>query len=202
MGSEESIVKSFRTSEGLFTEANEIFKKEGFSFSEVIRLLLEATVREERIPRALSTRDMENNVDKAKSRNEYIDGILDSVLPPDKCKYTAEKRILQCIFGDEPEASKDMSNASLREWGDKWGLPDNLSIATLADLYDSDFLSHDPWDGSYTYKIDTPDQHFNDVAVFMKMRDNLDENLEKVKTAMRIKAIKVLMQQDNEEEEI
>jgi antitoxin component of RelBE/YafQ-DinJ toxin-antitoxin module len=51
MARDESVVKSFRISGDQFERANEIFKKEGFSLSEVIRLVCDATIREGRIPR-------------------------------------------------------------------------------------------------------------------------------------------------------
>ena len=75
MAKDDSVVKSFRTTEEQFDQANEIFRKEGFNFSEVIRLLFDATIREGRIPRGLSTRDMEDQLDAAKHRENYISTI-------------------------------------------------------------------------------------------------------------------------------
>ena len=81
MAKEESVVRSFRVNETLYNQANEIYKKDGFAFSEVVRLLLEATVREGRTPRSLSTREIEEKMDAAMYRNAYIDNLLDSVVP-------------------------------------------------------------------------------------------------------------------------
>lgn len=201
MPKDDSVVKSFRTAEAQFNAANEIFKKEGFSFSEVIRLLLEATVREGRIPRALSTKTMEEMSDKAVYRENYIDRILDMAIPnPRYNSMSAEQKVLRCIFG-EAESSKDMTNASLREWGDKWGLPEEFSIATLADIHDSGFFPEDPWCGDYNYSIDGIGDGLEDTAVIFKFRDNLKDNLDKIRHKMEVKAVKVLMEYDKKEEQ-
>lgn len=203
MAKEESVVKSFRTSEAQFLEANDIFRKEGFSLSEVIRLLFDATIREGRVPRGLSTKNIEDKSDNAKIRENYVDDILDMVLPPDgDSGKTAEERLLQCIFG-EPEDARHMSNAALREWGNKWGLPDNLAISTLADLHDCGFFKDDPWFGAYDYKID--EAHLSETdAVLIKFRENIKDNLEQIKRQMEIKAVKTLMEYDlpNDKKEV
>ena len=99
MAKDDSVVKSFRTTEEQFNQANEIFRKEGFSFSEVIRLLFDATIREGHIPRGLSTRDMEEQMDAAQHRENYISSVLDKAVPDfeeyepwkrDKGKYRCE----------------------------------------------------------------------------------------------------------------
>ena len=198
MAKEESIVKSFRTSEAQFQEANDIFRKEGFSLSEVIRLLFDAMIREGRVPRALSTKNLEDKSDNAKAREDYVDDILDMVLPPvEGSGKTPEERLLQCIFG-EPEDAKHMTNAALREWGDKWGMPDNLAISTLADLHDCGFFKEDPWFGAYDYTVDGA--HLSeDDAVVMKFRENIRDNLDQMKRQMEIKAVKTLMEYDIDE---
>ena len=105
MAKDDSVVKSFRTTEEQFDQANEIFRKEGFNFSEVIRLLFDATIREGRIPRGLSTRDMEDQLDAAKHRENYISSILDKAIPNFDGNYaSAEERLLACIFGKTQDA--------------------------------------------------------------------------------------------------
>lgn len=198
MGKEESVVKSFRTTEEQFNRANEIFLREGFSFPEVIRLLFEATVREGRIPRGLGTREMEKKADAARNRDDYISSILDAAVPG-FCKNsakTAEELLLDTIFGRKGHAS-DMSNAELRDWGSRWGLPDTLSAATLADLYDSGFLGTDPWRGDYDYEMECEPGCQENMAALMKFRDNLDDNIRQLSHRMRINAVKVLMEYDN-----
>lgn len=199
MGKDGSVMKSLRVPEELFNEANGIFRREGFSFSEAVRLLLEATVREERVPRGLVTKNTEELSDKAAHREAYVDSILNTVLPnPDYKGLSAEEQLLQQIFG-EPEEAKDMSNARLREWGDKWGLPDNLSVATLADLHDSGLFGDDPWFGDYDYQVEENDDE--NVIVLMKFRDNIRDNLEKVSKKLLCKAIKTLMEYDIKEDQ-
>lgn len=198
MAKDESVVKSFRTTEEQFARANEIFHKEGFSFSEAIRLLFEATIREGQIPRCLSTRDMEDRQDAARKRDEYISGILDTAIPNFDGKFaSAEERLLACIFGQKQNAS-DMSNAELREWAGKWGLPDNLSIATLADLYDCGFFAKDPWFGEYKYHADNGSDEMKDAAVVHRFEMNLMDNLSQLKRSMQVRAVKFLMEYDNE----
>ena len=102
MGKDDSVVKSFRTTEEQFEQANEIFRKEGFNFSEVIRLLFDATIKEGRIPRGLSTRDMEDQLDAAKQRDDYINSILNMAIPNFNENYaSAEEKLLSCIFGNK-----------------------------------------------------------------------------------------------------
>lgn len=200
MAKDDSVVKSFRTTEEQFEQANEIFRKEGFNFSEVIRLLFDATIREGRIPRSLSTRDMENQLDVAKHREDYISSVLDMAIPNFDGNYSsAEERLLACIFGKEQQNASDKSNAALREWANKWGLPDNLSVATLADLYDCGFFAKDPWFGEYDYSIDY-DAGVADAAVIHKFEENLKDNISQIARRMRIKAVKTLMEYDKMED--
>ena len=204
MAKDDSVVKSFRTTEEQFDQANEIFRKEGFNFSEVIRLLFDATIREGRIPRGLSTRDMEDQLDAAKHRENYISSILDKAIPNFDGNYTsAEERLLACIFGKKQDAC-DMSNAELRDWADKWGLPDNLSAATLADLYDCGFFAKDPWFGEYDYSVDYDAgdmADMADMAVTHRFEENLKDNISQMARKMQIKAVKTLMEYDNVEGE-
>ena len=202
MAKDDSVVKSFRTTEEQFAQANEIFLKEGFNFSEVIRLLFDATIREGRVPRGLSTRDMEDQLDAAKHREAYINSILDRAIPnfsDSTNNVSAEERLLTCIFGKKQNAC-DMDNSELRDWADKWGLPDNLSVATLADLYDSGFLVKDPWFGVYDYDIDYADNDATDLAVIHKFEENLKDNLSQLTRKMQIKAVKTLMEYNKTEE--
>ena len=188
-----SVIKSFRTDEEQFAQANEIYKSEGFSFSEVIRLLLEATIREGRIPRALSTKDVEVVSDKSAYREEYVDSILDMALPNPKYKgLSTEERLLRTIFGGNLEA-KSMTNNALREWGDKWGFPDNLSGATLADLHDCGLFPEDPWFGDYDYDIEDNSKDEN-MMVILKFRENIRDNLDKIRHTLELKAVKTLME--------
>lgn len=201
MSKDESVVKSFRVNEGLFNQANEIIKAEGFAFSEVVRLLLEATIKEGRIPRSLSTKEMEETMDAAQNRNAYIDHLLDSVLPyssESQSKYTAENNLLRSIFGEEDE-SKYKSNAELRKWADQWGLPDNLSVATLAELYDCGLFSKNPWlDGSFDCdEIFHEDLSMMTVMELMTKKENLEENLEKMKHDLYVRAVKTLIENTN-----
>lgn len=205
MGKDNSVVKSFRTTEEQFSRANEIFLREGFNFSEVIRLLLDATIREDRIPRGLSTREMEDQMDAARHRDDYINSIINTAVPgfcdsPDSGK-TAEERLLDTIFGRKDHAS-EMSNAELRDWGSKWGLPDTLSTATLADLYDSGFLGTDPWSGDYDYDMECEPGCQENMAALVKLRDNLEDNLSQLVRKMRISAVKTLMEYDNSQNDV
>lgn len=201
MAKDDSVVKSFRTTEEQFDQANEIFRKEGFNFSEVIRLLFDATIREGRIPRGLSTRDMEDQLDAAKHRENYISSILDKAIPNFDGNYaSAEERLLDCIFGKKQDAC-DMTNAELRDWADKWGLPDNLSAATLADLYDCGFFAKDPWFGEYDYSVDYDAGDIADMAVTHRFEENLKDNIFQMARKMQIKAVKTLMEYDKVEGE-
>ena len=201
MAKDDSVVKSFRTTEEQFDQANEIFRKEGFNFSEVIRLLFDATIREGRIPRGLSTRDMEDQLDAAKHRENYISSILDKAIPNFDGNYaSAEERLLACIFGKKQDAC-DMSNAELRDWADKWGFPDNLSAATLADLYDCGFFAKDPWFGEYDYSVDYDAGDIADMAVVHRFEENLKDNISQMARKMQIKAVKTLMEYDKVEGE-
>ena len=196
MAKDDSVVKSFRTTEEQFEQANEIFRKEGFNFSEVIRLLFEATIKEGRIPRGLSTRDMEEQLDAAKRRDNYISSILDKAFPNfDKDYASMEERLLACILGKEKGAC-DMSNAELRDWADKWGFPDNLSVATLADLHDCGFFAKDPWFGEYDYRVVNDNSDMADMIVTHLFEENLKDNISQIARKMQIKAVKTLMEYD------
>lgn len=184
---DDSVVKSFRTTEAEFNAANEIFHKEGFTLSEVIRLLLEATIKEGRIPRGLSTKSSEVISDMAERREDYIDSLLDMALPDSNYRSTGEKLLYRIIF-DEAQTSKFMSNAQLRDWGASWGLPEELSVSTLADLHDN-FLSKDPWQGDYDF--DYPkDEEPADYITTLKFMENIKHNLERMKHNMEVDAIR------------
>ncbi len=201
MSKDDSIVKSFRTTEEQFNKANDIFQKEGFSISEVIRILLEATIREGHIPRGLSTREMEPALDDAKFMESYIDDILmiAGIQPPADQGRTAEERLLQKIF-PERCGSNGLSNAFLREWAASWGFPDGLSIATLAELHDCGMFKESPWYGIYDADIrpegrdDTP---LASALITMEFQNNIMDNLEQVKREMQARAVKHLMEMDN-----
>lgn len=198
MAKDDSVVKSFRTTEEQFSQANEIFRKEGFSFSEVIRLLFEATIREGRIPRSLSTRDMESAADTAQRRENYVNRVLDMVAPDKSDGHiTAEERLLNCIFG-KPESANDMTNENLRDWAGKWGLPDNLSVATLADLHDCGLFKENPWFGDYDYPIDYGTGQFGELMASIRYKQNICDNMEHVKHQMQVKAVNYMMNYGNE----
>lgn len=187
---DDSIVKSFRVPESMFEQANDIFKKEGFSLSEVIRILFQATIREGRVPRGLSTREMEVKSDAAKTRENYMNSILAKAIPNFDGK-TTESKLLDCIFGTEKQAS-DMSNAALRDWASSWGLPETLSVATLADLYESKLFGQDPWDGAYDDAL-PDDGNFTPETVVLICKENLKQNLQHVMTELEIKSMKKLL---------
>ncbi len=205
MSKEESVVKSFRIPEGQFEQANEIFKKEGFSLSEVIRLVCDATIREGRIPRALSTKEMETKLDAAQKRESFIDSVLGmaGVVPEKQRGLTIEERLLKTIFGEKCDAA-DLSNGELREWSKKWGLPDNLAISTLADLHDCGLFTESPWRGAYAANI-TPvlpfsektDDALQNAVTVMEFENNIKDNLEQIKRQMQIRSIKYLYESDN-----
>lgn len=198
MAKDDSVVKSFRTTEEQFSQANEIFRKEGFSFSEVIRLLLEATIRDGRIPRSLSTRDMESVADTAQRRDCYVNRILNMVAPDKSDEHlTAEERLLNCIFG-KPESANDMTNEGLRDWAAKWGFPENLSVATLADLHDCGLFKDNPWFGDYDYPIDYSQGQFGELMASIRYEQNIRDNMEQVKHQMQVKAVNYMMNYDNE----
>lgn len=188
---DDSIVKSFRVPESMFEQANDIFKKEGFSLSEVIRILFQATIREGRVPRGLSNREMEVKSDAAKTRENYMNSILAKAIPNFDGK-TTESKLLDCIFGTEKQAS-DMSNAALRDWASSWGLPETLSIATLADLYESKLFGPDPWDGVYDKAL-PDDGNFSTETVVLICKENLKQNLQHIMTDLEIKSMTKLLQ--------
>ena len=188
---DDSIVKSFRVPESMFEQANDIFKKEGFSLSEVIRILFQATIREGRVPRGLSTREMEVKSDAAKTRENYMNSILAKAIPNFDGK-TTESKLLDCIFGTEKQAS-DMSNAALRDWASSWGLPETLSIATLADLYESKLFGQDPGDGVYDRAL-LADGDCSSETVVMICKENLKQNLQHIMTDLEIKSMTKLLQ--------
>lgn len=204
MAKDDSVVKSFRTTEDQFRRADEIFRKEGFSFSEVIRLLFDATIREGRIPRSLSTRDIEDKLDDSKRREEYIDSVINMAVPASQhVGESAEEKLLRIIFG-ETDPDK-MSNAELREWGNKLGLPDTLSVSTLADLYDCGYFPNDPWGGAYDCIINpetTPgsnklDENLANACIIMKFEENIKDNLDQLRRKMQVNAVKYLLEYDN-----
>lgn len=205
MPKDESVVKSFRISGDQFEKANEIFKKEGFSLSEVIRLVCDATIREGRIPRGLSTKEMEPKLDDSQTREAYIDSILGmvGVVPVKNRGLSPEARLMKTLF-NEGETSSDMSNSELREWAEKWGLPDELSIATLAELHDSDIFKGEPWDGEYDAWIEPvkpcsaePYNALKDALIIVEMQNNIKSNWEKIKNKCQVKAIRYVMEMNN-----
>ena len=208
MGKDESIVKSFRIPERQFEQANEIFKKEGFSFSEVIRLMCDAAIREGRIPRGLSTKEIEPKLDSSQARENYIDGVLQmaGIVPKKMQDISPKERLLKALF-EENRSSSELSNREIREWGEKWGLPDELSIGTLAELRDLEVLPRDPWDGAYKADIQPAkycgngeteiDENLQNALVIMKFGANLRDNLEQVRRKLETKAMKYLLELDN-----
>lgn len=209
MGKDGSIVKSFRVSEEQFEKVNEIFRKEGFSVSEVIRLLFDATVREGRIPRGLSTKEMESKLDASQARECYIDGILQmaGIVPENQRNLTPKERLLKTLF-NEKSGSGEMSNGELREWAEKSGLPDTLSVAALAELYDCGLFPKDIWSGAYDADIDPvtypgsgeSDEDLKSAMIVMECRDNIRDNLEQIKRTLETGAVKYLMESDNDYE--
>ena len=195
---DDSIVKSFRVPESMFEQANEIFKKEGFSLSEVIRVLFQATIREGRVPRGMSTREMETQSDAAKVREDYMNDMLTTAIPSLN-KNSIENRILDAIFGKE-QAVSEMSNADLREWASTWGLPDTLSIATLADLYESEMFEEDPWGGIYDAAL-LSNHEFSPETVLLISKENLKRNLQTIMSDMEVKSITKLLQDYTKYEE-
>ena len=101
-------------------------------------------------------------------------------------------KLLDCIFGTEKQAS-DMSNAALRDWASSWGLPETLSIATLADLYESKLFGQDPWDGVYDRALPA-DGDFSSETVVMICKENLKQNLQHIMTDLEIKSMTKLLQ--------
>lgn len=187
---DDSVVKSFRVPESMFDQVNDILKKEGFSLSEVIRILFQAMIREGRIPRGLSTREIEVQSDAAKMRTDYMQSILNKAIP-DLDGKSMENRLLECIFGKDETAS-EMSNASLRDWAATWGLPDTLSVATLADLYESGMFGKNPWDGVYDAVL--PDTGFSSEEMLLVSKENLKQNLQHIMSELEIKSMTKLLQ--------
>lgn len=208
MAKDESIVKSFRIAEDQFDQANDIFQREGFSVSEVIRILFEATIREGRIPRGLSTREMEPELDDAKAREQYIDEVLAmaGIRKENPDGSSPEQRVLDLIFHKHVK-SDDMPSRLVREWAKQWGLPDSLSLATLCELHDCGLFPEDPWYGDYNADISPTDacggtdEHLADAMIMMEFQNNLADHLEQVKRKLQIKAVKYLMEMSNKKEE-
>lgn len=206
MSKDESVVKSFRISGDQFERANEIFKKEGFSFSEVIRLVCDITIREGRIPRGLSTREMESKLDDSEKREDYISDILRmiGVVPDKQIGMTAEERLLKVLFNESSDAN-DLNNEDLRDWAKKWGLPDELSIGAIAELHDCGLFKNDPWYGIYDACIEPArrtcstkiDLNLQDAMIIMEFQNNIMDNLDQIKRTMQAKAVKYLMECDN-----
>ncbi len=202
---EGKIVKSFRISEDIFERANDIFMKEGFSFSEVIRLLCDATLKEGRIPRGISTKDIEPKLDTAQKRESYIDSILQmaGIVPEKQRSMTNEEKLLKTLFHEDCKAD-ELSNSQLREWAAKWGFPDDISVATLAELHDCGIFPNDPWYGIYDANIQPvnpangrTDENLKDAMIIMSLEDNIKDNLEQIKRQFQTRAVKFLFESNN-----
>lgn len=176
-----------------FDAANEIFKKSGFTFSDVVRMVISKTIQEGRIPLALSCRENEKMLDDGMQVDRYMDDILAMVGVSDNDVPAIEKMFSR-IFG--PSDASDMNAAQLREWGARTGLPDTLSVGTLADLFDHGPFAKDPWSGGCDADIKQTGTEEN-MMILMQDMANIRWNLENTKNEMVARASKFLMEFDN-----
>lgn len=194
--------KTIRISGEQYDRMTEILRKEGFTFSDAVRMLMDTTVKEGRIPRAVMEEEDESAEDQAKEREAYVDALLyDGGFGGSDPRI---ERLKKAIFG--AEASEDMSAGQLREWGANWGLPEGLSVATLADLYDHSDLTENPCFGKLnaaikpmtrTGKKETPDDTLETTLCIMEQTENLRMNLEEVKNKMYTRAVKLILEGKN-----
>ena len=137
-------VKQIRVSQELFEKANEVFSSKGLSFSEAVRMFLEQTAIKKRMPfRCESLPDWDETGKMAAEEANFVYDYLGINLNGE----TAEEKILRVIFGEGDETSEHMTDADLQLWAKRVGIDPDMDINTLADIYDSRILPHDPYEG-------------------------------------------------------
>lgn len=200
----DSVTKTFRAPAAQFDAANALFNKEGYTFSGAVRLLLDATIREGRIPRCLKPDTKKVDRDSSEAVIEpFIADILSPITGDSSStpSITPEERLFNALCGYD-RVTSDMTDAELREWASRCGLPDDLSISTISELRDSGLFPSDPWAGEYVYRTepansfdsDTPDPALKRTMELMLLRDNLSHNIDMVKHRLKINAVKALME--------
>lgn len=178
-----TVIKSYRVDSGTLKKVNTILARDGVTISEAIRMYLKKIVENDGLPRGLISNT--NDIDYASNdgQGQYIDNIIHEAFPDD----TTGKLLLDGVLG--AKNSEDVSDSELRNWAAKWGLPDGLSITTLAELRDCGLYTSNPWIGVY----DTDDD-CTELVDILTVRENLSQNIENVSNKMHIAAVKNLME--------
>lgn len=197
------VMRHVRVAEDQYDAAMEVLKKEGFTFSDAVRMLLATIIKEKRLPRALSTKEDEALADESAVRENYIDRLIKSAGFE---RGNAEEELYKVIFG--PENVSEMKNSDLREWAQSVGLPDELSIGTIADLFDNWYMPKNPFSGKIDARPNpawahgkgekvTIDSAVQCTLLMMEDQENLRMNLNEMRDKMLAKGIKYLYERYN-----
>lgn len=173
-----SEVRQVRLPEKLSNDVDLVLQQMNMSFSEAVRIFLMEMVKEGRMPfRPNPDEKTGRMVENAKMEDEFLKDALGISTT------SAEERLLKAIFGET--SGRDMSSEQLRDWAEMTGLPANLRIGTLEDLYDSGLFAIDPWSGSLEYRGHVDDSDKWTVMLMLQeqtgnIRANLEETFRKM----------------------
>ena len=124
-----------RVSSDTLKKARDVFEQEGKTISKAVRAYLEETVRLGKTPFRVELDEKEQEFNTMSRVEEYaMDNIVGTEFFPTRSGKSAEERLHESIFGTG--LAKDMEDSELRAWGSSVGLPEGLSLTTLAELHD------------------------------------------------------------------
>lgn len=201
--SSEMKMRQIRMTNDMFEKASEIFADEGLTFSGGVRLILEETIRNGKIP-FRPDQKVAKEAKNLKMRNDEMD-FLQRCLGIGK---SSKQRLLEAVFGETIASSNDLTDDELREWGKKTGLPKNLSLTTLSELFDNNVFPKDLWDCGIDADVRLKKKKDSELSeaeessiFFQKSEANIRLGLQESENAFLKRALKYLYEYDNDEEE-
>lgn len=190
---EQGITLAFRSSAEAANSFKEIVEKHGYTMSELFRQFMEYTVKTGEIPKFAGSKDADKELSIEEKQDRYVDQLIRSTFPGiSEKRKSPEDSLIDDLYGIQK--TENMSGEDLRDWGSKWGLPNSLTLSTLAELRDCGMFTTNPWYGEYEYELKDDDtEKREDFLDLMECRDNLTHNINKVAHKMHVRSMKYLM---------
>lgn len=115
-----------RVSSEMAERARKVFEREGRTISEAVRGFLEESIRQGKSAIRPKRSTSEDSYREMLRKEEEC---LDTICMPEYKRMNKPK-------ADEECTAEDLSDTELMEWAGSIGLPETLTLSTLADLYD------------------------------------------------------------------
>ena len=185
-------------------QADTLFQKiaaQALKHCDRVRLMLETTIANGAIPFRPDT-EMISEAEHQKTRTEEME-LLDEILG---ITQTTAREKLKTLFGELPDHSAELSDGQLREWADKCGLPESLSLTALGELYDTHLFPKDIWDVGFGFETTPNPKYFEegaqrksreDMMVLKEMELNLRFGIEDVQNQLLKNALTYLYEVDS-----